>query len=510
MFRGYRILGTLMAGAVSLTTNSAWATETTTNPSRYFQALAERREFSGSVLITQGGEETFAEGYGLASGSPPTSMTVSTEFPYASISKLFTATAILQLEGEGRVDLDAPASRYLPDFPYPEVTVRHLLNHTSGLPSMSGMFGRQTGEAPDHVITNASWFSSLPSPVTPLLYAPGTRANYENLNFAVLALIIEVISGETYPDYVSTHILGPAGMTQTRYLPLFERYLQPDRAAGLAQGYYYPTRFADTPLLGSQIPYARQFWERYALTGFGDYVGTLRDLAQFAQAYDALVPAAQRTEAFTVSRMADGSAHPNRIGLSWYIGGDDVRGVLAFHAGGSIGSSCILVHNLERDQTVVVFSNSPGDVNQVAFDVTRMINGQAVEIPRRSLARDYVRRLLTEGNESALAHLRSNLDSPDYVLDEEELNVMGYELMAPSDPLRLGLTSDLPTALIVFKTNLDLHPRSWNAFDSYGEALARSGRTDEAMAMYRQSLALHETAGGRAALEALLARRQRQ
>ncbi|QBX37426.1 class A beta-lactamase-related serine hydrolase [Brevundimonas sp. S30B] len=437
-------------------------------------------------------------------------MTVSTEFPYASISKLFTATAILQLESRGLVNLDASVTRYLPQFPYSEVTARHLLNHTSGLPSMSAMFGQRSGETPDHVITNANALASLPEPRSPLLHEPGAGANYENLNFAVLALIIETVSGENYPDYIAAHILHPAGMTQTRYLPLFQRYEEPGRTVGLAQGYYFPTGFADPPFVGSDIPYARQFWMRYALTGFGDYVGTLRDLVRFADAYDELVPQAQRAAAFRVSRMGDGSLHPNRIGLSWYIGGDEARGTLVFHAGGSIGSSCILVHNLERDQTVVVFSNSPEDVNRLAFDVTRMINGQAVETPRRSLARDYVRRLLARGEESALAYLRSHLDSPDYVLDEDELNIMGYELMAPADPLKLGLTSDLAAALTVFKTNLDLHPQSWNAFDSYGEALVKSGRTDEAIAMYRKSLELNNNPGGRAALEALLTKSQLQ
>lgn len=471
----------------------------------YFEALADARQFSGGVLVVERGKTVFERAYGNASLAPRAAMRTSTRFAYASISKLFTATAILQLGGRGKLDLDVPAARYLPGFPYPGITVRHLLTHSSGLSAFSQIFAPAHAAEPARAFANADLIAALVANPVPLRYPPGSQSNYDNINFTVLALIVERVSGETYSAYVARHILAPAGMRETHFVPLSETLLKPGPVSGTAAPYLFPTRYADQPLLGTAIPYVRSYFSNYRLTGFGDYVGTMRDLARFAAAYDRLIGPAMRAEAFKVSSMADGSPHPNRIGLSWYIGGDAARGSFAFHAGVSVGLACILVRGIDHDRTVIVFSNMQPDVNPIAFDITRLLSGQAVAAPRRSLAVAYVRTLFGEGPVAAEALLDRLARDPRYAFDEEELNAIGYEVMAPGDPFKLGLHPQLAQALEIFRVNLAHHPQSWNAHDSYGEALRKAGRREEAIAMYRQALALHDNASSKKALAELLA-----
>ncbi len=491
---------------------SAAAVARPANPTldAYFHALVTERHFNGGILVVDHGKVVFERVHGKASLSPPAPLTRDTRFAYASISKLFTATAILQLVEAGKLDLDVPVARYLPGFPYPAITPRHLLTHSSGLPVFSTIFGPGADAEPARTFTNADFVPGLARNPVPLLYAPGTRSNYDNINFTVLALLVEQASGEPYPAYIARHILRPARMTQTRFLPISKQMQADHVMPGLAAPYMFPTRYAEAPLLSTTIPYARRYAHSYAFNGFGDYVGTMRDLSRFAAAYDRLVGPGLRAQAFAVSRMSDGSPHPNKIGLSWYVGGDETRGKLVFHAGVMSGLSCILVRAIEKQQTIIVFSNMQPDVNGIAFDVTRLLNGQAVDLPRRSLATAYVHALLREGPAVATALLERLGKDPRYVLDEGELNVIGYDLLSPGDPYRFGLSPKLGAALETFRTNLARHPQSWNAHDSYGEALRKAGRRQEAIAMYRRSLELHENAGGRRALNELLRGEWRQ
>lgn len=471
----------------------------------YFAALAERRAFSGAVLVVDRGRVVFERAYGQSRLEPAIPMSPDSRFPYASVSKLFVATAILQLAEQRKLSLDAPVRTYLPRFPHTDITLRNLLNHSSGLSPFGAQFAAARQGSPTRVFTNADLVEAIAGANVVLLYSPGTRSNYDNINFALLALVIEQASGQAYPDYIRNHILRPAGMNDTRFVPVSAQMAGGAARADLVTPYVFPTRYAARPLVGQDIPRVRDYWGTYALTGFGDFTGTMRDLMRFAAAYDRLLGPGMRAQAFTVSRMAGGEPHPNKIGLSWYIGGDDRTGKLGFHAGASVGLSSIMVRNLDRDQTIILFSNMQPDVNGIAFDAMRLLNGIPVELARRSLARAYVLALLEHGPGAAAALLHSHRSDPAYVLDEDELNRIGYDLLRPADPYNLGLEPKPDAALEVFRTNLALHPGSWNAHDSYAEALRQAGRRAEAIAMYERSLALHDNPAGRRALAELRA-----
>ena len=180
--------------------------------------LAANDKFSGDVLIARSGRIVFQKAYGLADRERHIPNTMETRFRIGSMNKMFTATAILQLAGEGNLDLDAPLAKYLPDYPNQDlarkVTIRNLLTHTGGTgdiftPEYEN-HRLETRELTDYV----KLFGSRG-----LDFEPGSKWAYSNYGFVLLGVVVQKVSGMSYYDYVRAHIFLPAGMHDTDSLP---------------------------------------------------------------------------------------------------------------------------------------------------------------------------------------------------------------------------------------------------------------------------------------------------
>ena len=461
---------------------------------QYFRLLAANQDSNGVVLVAERGKIVFERSFGYSDFSEHRLNRKDSSFPIASVSKLLTATAILQLVQQDRLQAADPVVKYLPTFPYPEITIRHLLSHTSGSPPYNAFFDSLREKAPDRVFTNADFLPGLDAKRLPLIYARGAKGNYDNINYIVLALVLEKVSGESYRSYIDEHILKPAGMTRTRFMPLSYQYAGLRSWDAFSYPHIYPHLWSDVPLRGNTVPYVVSYWRAYAFTGFGDYVSTTHDLLKLDQAYygGSLLSKSIQDTAFTPIKLNDGSEDPEGFGLGWEMEKDQSQGKIVYHSGAATGLSCILLRNITKRQTIILFDNTHSDAHQVADRALKIVNGESVPRPRKSGAKSYVQALLRDGPERArntLQTLRTN--TTDYELDEDEMNSFGYDLMGDSNVYHLPEEHHLAEALEVFKTNMDLFPQSWNVYDSYGEALRKAGRTPEAIQMYERSLQLN-------------------
>jgi CubicO group peptidase (beta-lactamase class C family) len=227
------LLGSVVVSAVLALIRWAFATRASTRPvtesapddaaasygaiDAYVEKQMRRLKMPGvSLAIVEGDKIVHLRGFGRArpGGEVPTPQT---PFPIASLTKSFTALAVMQLVEAGKIELDAPVQRYLPWFRVadPEasaqMTVRHLLIQTSGLPTSSGeLFVADFDDSPGAAERQAQALSTL------VLTRPvGSAHEYSNSNYQLLGLILEVASGESYADYVQRHILRPLGMGHT-------------------------------------------------------------------------------------------------------------------------------------------------------------------------------------------------------------------------------------------------------------------------------------------------------
>lgn len=184
---------------------------------RYRTQVAELMEayvsiygFSGTIKVVKAGQPISTQSYGLANRSFQIPMAPDHRISINSISKTFTATAVMMLVEAGKIDLQRPIAAYLPELTAPwkeQVTVHHLLTHSSGLPRESGIqwFDQLTLQQQVVQLINAQ----------DLAFAPGSRYDYSNTGITLLGRIIETTSGQSYADYLQEHIIQPLGLQNT-------------------------------------------------------------------------------------------------------------------------------------------------------------------------------------------------------------------------------------------------------------------------------------------------------
>ena len=192
--------------------------------------LLIRTGFNGQMLVARHGTILYNRCFGFSDFRTSTPVTPETPFQTASISKTFTATAVLLLHQEGGLHIDSLVVKYIPEFPYPRVTVRHLLNHTSGLQNYMWVMERSWTKP--RKPTNQDMFQTFIRQRRPLDFAPGTRFAYSNTGYAMLGLLVERVSGQRFPDFLRIRIFEPLGMVNTFVYDLHNNLKPEVRAFG--------------------------------------------------------------------------------------------------------------------------------------------------------------------------------------------------------------------------------------------------------------------------------------
>ncbi len=178
------------------------------------QKMTSADKFSGAVLVAKNGQPVFAQAYGLADREHHIPNTLQTRFGMASMVKMFTGLATLQLVNAGKLKLDDPIRKYVPDYPNQElaskVTIRQLLSHTGGT---GDFFGPEFDKHRLQLHTQEDYIHLFGN--RPPRFEPGSRFEYSNYGFVIVGAVIDKVSGQNYYDYVRDHIYTPAGMTST-------------------------------------------------------------------------------------------------------------------------------------------------------------------------------------------------------------------------------------------------------------------------------------------------------
>lgn len=303
--------------------------------------LTSHDKFSGDVLVARGGQIALEKPYGLANREKHINNTLDTQFRIGSMNKMFTATAILQLAGEGKVDLSAPLAKYLPDYPNHDVatkvTIRHLLTHTGGTGDIFtpeyDKHRLELRELSDYVKLYGS---------RSLEFEPGSKWSYSNYGFILLGAVIERVSGVSYYEYVQEHIFQPAGMLATASLRENENV--PNRSAGYMRKKGAWATNADT------LP-----WRG---TSAGGGYSTVGDLFRFAQALSS--GKLLKPELFAQMTSKQASAPDMPPGASYGFGlqvTEEPQGRRFGHGGGAPGMNGELRVYPKADTVVVVLAN---------------------------------------------------------------------------------------------------------------------------------------------------------
>ncbi|MGA7412831.1 MAG: serine hydrolase domain-containing protein, partial [Bryobacteraceae bacterium] len=203
---------------------------------RIEQVIQSHKDFMGTVLVARGSDVLFNKGYGSADLEWAVPNAPSVKFRLGSVTKQFTAASVLLLEERGKLNINDPVKKYMPDAPaaWDKVTIFHLLTHTSGIPSFTGF--------PDYPSSEAT--PTTPGKLVarfrdkPLEFQPGEKWNYSNSGYVLLGYLLEKISGQTYSDFVQQNIFKPLAMNDSGYDSNSEIILH--RASGYVPGPHGP------------------------------------------------------------------------------------------------------------------------------------------------------------------------------------------------------------------------------------------------------------------------------
>jgi CubicO group peptidase (beta-lactamase class C family) len=294
-----------------------------------------------AVLIVHNGKTVLLSGYGLADIEAKKPITPDTAFDLASVSKQFTAMAVMMLAERGKLSYDDDVVRWIPDFPTFDaprpLKVRDLLNQTSGLPDYIGIFKGNDDEFAKLSCHDVAKMLEGKK----LKFAPGAEYKYSNTNYALLPLVVERASGKTFARFLHDHIFVPLGMTSTQVADEVPYHVA-NRVVGYSKkplSDKYEVSQRDGPICGD-----------------GNVFTTARDMAKWDEALTnaKLVRIATLAEAWTPPTLPDDKK--SEYGFGWVAQSKNGKKIV-WHNGGWNGTHTVIVRRLDDRLTVVILCN---------------------------------------------------------------------------------------------------------------------------------------------------------
>ncbi|UCF18888.1 MAG: serine hydrolase [Gemmatimonadota bacterium] len=419
--------------------------------------------FNGVALVAQNGKTLFEQGYGYANLEWQVPNGLDTRFDIASLSKGFTALAIMLLVQEGKIDLEAPISTYLPEYRRDiaeSVTVHQLLDHTSCIPEETAyMLESKTADQVD-----SERLLRLINAQDPVL-EPGTRFSYNNVGYILLSWIAESVSGVDFAQFLTERIFQPLGMSSTG---VASRAVTAQQATGYTRllGRYERPAIVD------------ESWYR----GAGGVYSTAGDLLAWDQAlYEGALLSAELTE-----RMFEPSQHAD-YGYGWsirYYWEQGERRKIVSHEGGGPGAAAVIDRFLDDRILIVLLSNMRhSQVGTLSRQIGGIVLGAPPPpAPGKPIDDELQTILLDDGLRAARAFYEASAANPELRVPRSgSLNRIGYQF------LRSGRIDD---ALEVFRLYTAIYPNIANAYDSFAEAQLVAGNRDSAIVYYRRAVDL--------------------
>lgn len=328
-----------------------------------FRTLYKAGDFNGCVLIAENGKPIYQKSFGYADFTTKRLLDNQTMFELASVSKQFTAMAIMQLHQAKKLSYDDDITQYLPQIPYKHVTINNLLHHTSGIPDFLGWNGKQIDTT--KINYDNDILTSLVRNAPPLEFKPGERFAYSNTNYVLLALIVERISGMTFGDYMNQFIFSPLQMTHTK---IYHRRADSIKEKDYAMGYIYDP-YKKRFIVNDSIPANHYQYYFDGIAGPYGISSNTTDMLKWDQALytDKLVSKKEQEAAYQPSKLNNGkiaSLMGLPYGFGWLILPEkDYTGKRYMHTGGYPGYMTLIARYPDKDKTIIILTNMWNVIN---------------------------------------------------------------------------------------------------------------------------------------------------
>lgn len=438
-----------------------------------YLSKGERNGFSGAVLIAQKGTIILNKGYGLASREKSIANTPNTVFSTGSVTKQFTATAILKLVELDKLKLTDSLELFFDHLPEDKkhITIHELLTHSAG-------FIDVIGNGDFHHIPTKEFFKTLFH--TKLRYSPGTKYKYSNAGYSILARIIELVSKQSYESFLSTYLFTPAGMLQTGYL------LPKWKENTLANGYYKGIKNLGTMVARFQ----RDQGVSWVLKGNGGIQSTQEDMYKWYLALKLNIILSKKSMNLLTKPYISEREGSNKsfYAYGWAIFNSDRNTKIITHN----GSNGIFFHEfmwLPKEDTVIIFStNAYAKEVEVLWKLEKMIFDQNyTPKPIQKSRNVFVLNFIENNSFKKVKELKDKLKQTygDRFNDANVLNQIGYLALEKKE------LSDW--AVPLFLMNTKLFPKNSNIWDSLGDGYKAIDDKENGIKAYKKALILDPT-----------------
>lgn len=439
----------------------AWA-QLPADAERLLKTYHDYGKLNGSVLIANKEGVIFSKGYGFANYEWQIPNTPQTRFRIASISKQFTAFMVMQLVSEGKLRLDDTIARYIPEYPADKagkITIHHLLSHTSGIvhyfPDFYNRYSK-TNYTPEELM-RLFWDIDL-------LFEPGTGFRYSSFGYVVLGIILERVTGKSYPELLQERICRPLGMMHTGVDD--EMTIIPQKASG-----YFV----------SGMPVHCEFRHMSTVFATGQIYSTTEDLHRWHRAVQE-----HRLLSANDTRLLFRTNQGN-YGYGWMITKKEIAGkeqLTHWHTGGYNGFNSIVLHDVNSGYFISILANAePTDVEEIANRILKILHGNPIELPRKSIAQAVAQIADAKGITAGIAGYQEIKATAKDQYDFAEGALIGL-----SEYYTMRKKNDWVIRLL--ELNLQEYPQSSWTYSNLASIYATMGAEEQAVKYYKKTLEL--------------------
>lgn len=459
------------------------------------QLFQEKQCFNGELLVTINDSIFCQNQVGYRDIRKKERILPNSIFNLGSISKPFTSVAVLQLQEKGLLNINDLVVKYIPEFPYENISIKHLLSHTSGLK-------QSLEQIDDFELTsnfdNDSLLTILSKYKPQLFCVPGSEWIYSNIGYEILASVIERVTKMKFSDYMRKYIFEPAGMNRT-FIPDSRKILQwlpTDVTEGelLVPNNYKSIHACEvTPVDSIDFSSVR----RDFLVGSENIYSCLEDLVKFDEALrnNNILGSEMQELAYTPFVLSTGDTAkdlnapiPSYYGLGWFISINQSSGKIIWHKGRSIGSRSVFLRNPVKHQVVGATDNFDYPaVDLKGIACLRILNHESYRNPLlSSLIQKFGCGIYSNGFANALSDfkvLKATERQNFYISEEETIQLMN----------NLVHDTKEADALSLMQYSTEIFPSSPSIFAEYGKLLLSADRIEEAVSNFKLAVSLAGT-----------------
>lgn len=355
----------------SQTNHNRLLTEYMTGQSKYFQ-------FNGNILVAEKGKVIYQQALGYADYNTKRMLNDSSVFELASVSKEFTAMGIMILKEKKLLSYDDFVKKYIPDFPYDNLTIRQLLTHSSGLPAYEDQFEKYWDRK--KIANNNDVLEMLKQRKDTLYFKPGTKWRYSNTGYAMLALLISKISGSDYNTFLAKNIFQPLGMTHTYVYN--SRRSTGKIPANYALGFVYSDSLKRYILPDSLSRFDMVYYLD-GIVGDGCVNSTTGDLFKWDRALytEKLVSKSTLDEMISPLVQTSPTDSNSFYGFGFSIQPRSEKGKVISHTGSWPGYRTLIIRRPEIDEAIIILSNNESNLPFFRAAVESILDDEPLLMP---------------------------------------------------------------------------------------------------------------------------------